>query len=103
MHSLHGKMIRAGIVAVAMAAAVTAAHARPDTRAMTCEQTQRLIERNGAVVLTTGQHTYDRYVGGRGFCERPYAPMQTTVRTRDTANCPVYNCQRYEPIFDFYR
>ncbi|TIO88480.1 MAG: hypothetical protein E5Y00_05125, partial [Mesorhizobium sp.] len=39
-----------------------AADARPDTRAMTCGETQALIQRRHAAVLTTGPNTYDRFV-----------------------------------------
>jgi hypothetical protein len=90
-----------GIAALLTAATVATAAARPDTRNMSCEQTQRLIVRNGAVVLTTGAHTYDRYVAGYGYCSYPDEPTQTFVRTRDTSHCPVLNCQYSEPpIFD---
>ena len=88
-------------VTVALVAAAGTAFARPDTRSMTCQQTQRLIIRSGAVVLTTGPHTYDRYVAGFRYCSRPNAPVRTYVPTRDYDNCPVYNCQHVDPpIFD---
>ncbi|RWO18229.1 hypothetical protein, partial [Mesorhizobium sp.] len=38
------------------------AQARPDTRAMTCQQTQALIQSQGSAVLTTGPNTYALYV-----------------------------------------
>ena len=85
------------LVTAALVAAAGTAFARPDTRSMTCEQTQRLIIRSGAVVLTTGPHTYDRYVSGYGYCSRPEAPVRTYVRTKDYSDCPVYNCQRVDP------
>lgn len=76
------------------------AFARPDTRGMTCQQTQRLILRSGAIVLTTGQHTYDRYVADQRFCSTPYVPTWTSVRTKDTAQCPVLNCQMWVRLFN---
>lgn len=69
------------------------AFARPDTRAMTCEQTQRLIARSGAVVLTTGRFTYDRYVANISYCATPYFTAWVSVRTKDNPECPVLNCQ----------
>jgi len=86
--------VRLGLAAVLAVTVAGSALARPDTRAMTCAQTQKLIERNGAAVLTTGRHTYDRFVGSRSSCERPYVPTATYVQTKDTGQCPVYNCQR---------
>jgi hypothetical protein len=92
--------IRLGLAAVITVGVVGAASARPDTRSMTCAQTQKLIVRNGAIVLTTGRHTYDRYVASARFCSLPDVPTLTSVQTKDTGQCPVYNCQRAEPIFE---
>jgi hypothetical protein len=97
MNSMLGHTIRIGFAAVLSVAFTGSAMARPDTRTMTCAQVQNLIERSGAIVLTTGRHTYDRYVTGFRYCERPYVPTATSVPTRDTRHCPVYNCQRYDP------
>ena len=36
----------------------TFVQARPDTRAMTCQQTQASIQSHGSAVLTTGPNTY---------------------------------------------
>lgn len=93
---------RLGLAAVLAATMAGTALARPDTRAMTCAQTQATIERNGAIVLTTGRHTYDRFVGSRAMCDHPYVPTVTYVRTRD-GQCPVYNCQKsvWEDSFPF--
>ena len=91
--------IRLGLAAAVTVGAVGAASARPDTRSMTCAQTHELIVRNGAIVLTTGRHTYDRYVASARFCSLPDVPTLTSVQTRDTRQCPVYNCQRAEDPF----
>jgi hypothetical protein len=40
----------------------TLAQARADTRTMTCQQTQALIQSNGSAVLTTGPSTYALYI-----------------------------------------
>jgi hypothetical protein len=92
--------IRIGLAVLLAATFTSGALARPDTRAMTCAQTQELILRTGAIVLTTGRHTYDRYVAAYGHCARPYVPTLTYVRTLDTSYCPVYNCQYYQPLFE---
>lgn len=54
--------------------------ARPDTRTMSCGQAAGLVAQSGAIVLTTGQHTYERFVASGGFCpfdqwaDRAWAP-----------------------------
>ena len=78
--------------------ATSVADARPDTRAMTCEQTQALIKSHRSVVLTTGRNTYDRYVRRVGNeCDAPDAPTAASVPTRD-GQCRVYRCQ--EPTYN---
>lgn len=82
------------IGAMAVSLSATAAMARPDTRTMSCDEVRSLINRNGAIVLTTGQHTYDRFVAARPFCDYPNVPTRMSVPTNDTNRCVVYNCQR---------
>ena len=89
----------AWIVGTALFAATTTAYARPDTRTMTCDETQRLIQSHHSAVLTTGQNTYDRYVRQFGNdCDWPEVPVAASVPTRD-GQCRVYWCR--EPVFDF--
>ncbi len=91
----------AAIVSLLLATTVAAQAARPDTRTMTCDQVHRLLDSRGAVVMTTGTHTYDRFIGGGGQCFRPEEPTMTSVRAKDTRNCPVYKCET--PRDDFFR
>jgi len=78
--------------------ATSVADARPDTRAMTCEQTQALIMSHRSAVLTTGPNTYDRYVRQFGNeCDWPEVPVSVAVPTRD-GRCRVYHCE--EPTFN---
>lgn len=92
------------ITAVAvMMTAMTApvmAQGRPDARAMTCAQVQDLIDQRGAAVLTTGQHTYDRFIARWNRCDHPFIPQDTRISTRDTNRCEVYIC-RDNPLDDF--
>lgn len=83
-------------IAVPLLAALSTpllAQGRPDAREMTCEQVQRLIDRDGAAVLTTGRHTYDRYITHTGFCSMGEEPAMSWIATRDTNQCRVYRCQ----------
>jgi len=77
------------------------AYARPDVRTMSCAQASALVRQSGAVVLTTGRYTYDRYVAGQTFCERPFVTRSAWVATADTDRCNIgYTCeQRIRPWF----
>ncbi len=87
------------LAAGAMLCTAGTAFARPDTRAMTCAETQALIQSRHAVVLTTGRDTYDRFVRQYGNeCDWPEVPVSMTVPTRN-GECRVYHCA--EPVFDF--
>jgi hypothetical protein len=75
----------------------TLVQARPDTRAMTCQQTQALIQSHGSVVLTTGPNTYALYI--RQFsnaCDGSEIPGVAFVPTRD-GQCLVHRCK--EPLY----
>ena len=69
------------------------AQGRPDTRAMSCDEVREMIAARGAVVFTTGRHTYDRYVTDRRYCAPPETALVATVPTRDQAQCMVYACR----------
>jgi hypothetical protein len=90
------------MAAMMMAATIAgaAAQGRPDSRQMSCAQVQNLIVQNGAVVLTTGQFTYDRYVASRQFCSHPNIPVIDSIQTRAANQCPVYRCGQDLFLFD---
>jgi hypothetical protein len=68
---------------------------------MTCAQAIGLVASQGAVVLTTGPHTYDRFVANGGFCLPGEAPLRAFVPTSDASKCPVgYLCR--EPFWDMF-
>ncbi|CAN7557269.1 hypothetical protein [Mesorhizobium caraganae] len=84
-------------VAIVIAAA-NFADARPDTRKMTCAQTQALIQSQHAAVLSTGPNTYDRYVRQFGNeCDAPSLPMVEYVPASD-GQCMVYRCEEASPM-----
>lgn len=68
------------------------AEARPDARAMTCEQARSLIEERGAVAMTTGRHTYQRFVAHRGYCLYSQRAGSVWTPTRDQAECRLKIC-----------
>ena len=84
-----------GIIAFSM---TTAAQARPDLRKMTCAQAQQMVLQHGAVVFTTGQHTYSMFVSNLSYCDYNQVLFTQYGQTRDARKCPVaYECK--EPLF----
>jgi len=80
------------MTAAILFAATGLADARSDTRKMSCEELQQMIQSQHAVVLSTGPNTYDRYVRQFGNeCDWPQMPMPAYVQTRD-GRCPLYRC-----------
>ena len=70
------------------------AYARPDVRTMTCSQAKALVRQSGAVVMTTGRYTYDRFVASRSYCERTYITGPAWIATKDTSECQVgFRCE----------
>ena len=65
------------------AATVVAAQGRPSTLAMSCAQARALIQWQGAIVLSTGPYTYDRFVRDQGFCPLAEVAEQTWEPTAD--------------------
>ena len=52
-----------------------------------------MIAARGAVVLTTGRHTYDRYVTDTRYCTLPEVALPMTIGTQDTDRCVVRACR----------
>ncbi|WP_342634112.1 hypothetical protein [Mesorhizobium tamadayense] len=76
------KSLSTALVAGTILWTAGAADARPDARAMTCAETQALIQSRHAAVLTTGPDTYDRFVRQFGNeCDWPEVPMSVAVPT----------------------
>ncbi|MBX9759507.1 MAG: hypothetical protein K2Y29_12105 [Beijerinckiaceae bacterium] len=81
--------------AVAGAAADAAAQGRPATMAMSCGQAQSMVRARGAVVMTTGQYTYDRFVSDQRFCSFDEETIPTWAPTRDAPQCMVgFRCEQ---------
>jgi hypothetical protein len=82
---------------VATLATTSVAGARPNTTTMTCAQAAATVSRAGAIVLSTGAFTYDRFVADISHC----MPRQTTgpgiAPTRDNPECEVgFICTRQD-------
>ena len=90
------------IVLAAIVASTQLAEARPNTTTMSCAQAAATVARAGAIVLSTGKNTYDRFVATNAFC----LPGETTeagiAPTLDSPYCQIgYTCrQRARFLYD---
>jgi len=91
---LFRRMLTGAVAAgLAMAVAGTAQAQRPATPSMSCSAAAALVAQRGAIVLTTGPNTYDRYVRDLSFCAGSEELKPEWVRTRDKAQCFIgYTC-----------
>ena len=65
-----------------------------DGRLLPCAQLAATVRNRGAVVISTGPFTYDRYVNSGQFCVRPEIPVPTWISTIDALQCFVgYICR----------
>jgi hypothetical protein len=68
--------------------------ARPNTTAMSCREAEATVQRAGAIVMSTGPHTYQRFVAGISSCSLGEDVEPGTARTRDSERCQVgYLCK----------
>jgi len=87
-------------VLIAFQSSAVLAQGRPNSTAMTCAQAAGLVKAHGAVVMSTGPMTYDRYVSSRAYCTQTETTVPDWVATRDTNACFVgYRCK--EIVRDF--
>jgi len=69
------------------------AQARPDTRYMSCGQAQSLVQNRGAIILSTGAYTYDKYVKNHAYCNVSQVLQGAYVPTSDHRRCKIgYRC-----------
>lgn len=70
------------------------AQSRPDTRKMDCVSVRKLVETRKAIVLSTGDNTYDRFVSTQQSCSREEITVPAYARTTDYTGCHIgYTCQ----------
>lgn len=82
------------MLALTATATTAAAQGRLSTQSLPCAQASALVARSGAVVLGTGQFTYERFVRDSSFCEVAETIEPVYAPTADAAQCPVgYRCR----------
>jgi hypothetical protein len=88
--------MKATALTLALTVFATGAVAQPraSTLNMSCNQARYVVATQGAVVLGTGGHTYDRFVNSRYFCEINETIEPVWVPTADIPQCPIgYRCR----------
>nr|WP_054310756.1 hypothetical protein [Mesorhizobium sp. 1M-11] len=89
---------------LSLVAAEAQAISRYDPSRMSCDRVQRLVDREGAVILRYRSPRnprltlYDRYVASVEFCDMGELRSRASVPSADTGSCPVFKCKR--PDFD---
>jgi hypothetical protein len=87
-------------MAAILAAGTALAQQRPSTVTRPCSESQRDVQRSGAIVLGTGGHTFDRFVRDRSFCQFDEFLDPAWVPSRDLPACFVgYRC-KVGPVWD---
>jgi hypothetical protein len=90
-----------GLLAALLAGTSIAQAARPSTLDMTCGEAQATVASYGAVVMSTGDYTYDRFVVHNGFCLPTEIARPASAPTLDTDYCTVgYVCEQRRNRFD---
>ena len=88
-------MFRIAVSLIALIATTAAVAARPSTLGMSCQQAQNLVATQGAVVMTTGPHTFQRFVSSAGYCKIAEWAEPASAPTKDARHCPLgYTCTR---------
>ena len=74
---------------------------RPSTLAMSCGQAGALVASQGAVVMSTGTHTYDRFVATPGLCMLAEYAYDGYAPTQDVRSCRIgFVCRPFSPFFN---
>ena len=84
------------ITLAALLAGASFAEARPNTLTMSCGVAAATVARAGAIVLSTGEFTYDRFVATKDFCLRTETTEPGIAPTIDSPSCQIgYVCRRH--------
>ena len=87
------------VVALFALAGAAAAQERPSTLNMTCAEASGLVAAQGAVVLSTGRHTFARFVSSPRFCALAEYAYLRQAPTRDGMCRVGYVCEPHPPLW----
>jgi hypothetical protein len=98
----HPMRRHASLFLIAVAANVSVAEAaRLSTVGMSCAQAAATVASAGAIVLSTGQFTYDRFVAHTGSCMHNEVAKPVVAPTVDSPYCSIgYRCEQRMRRFD---
>ena len=95
------KTILAALACICVAGPALAQH-RALTTSMSCAAARQIVSTRGAIVLSTGETTYDRFVSSQQFCQRDEITKPAWVPTADMRQCFVgYRCERIDDEWPF--
>ena len=95
------KMARAGLFILFIGIG-TVAFARPSTQSMSCREAQALLASKGAVVMTTGPHTYERFLADDNYCMIAEYADAASAPTKDVRSCPLgFTCKTCSDVTQF--
>lgn len=95
--------IAVGTLSAASLTMTSEAEARQSTKSFSCSAVRALIDRRGAVVLsTTSSRVYNRFVRNFQFCPTRTFAVRKSVPTT-TGACRVTYCDNTPPAFGFAR
>src|SRR3954471_18411138 len=84
----------AAALACVTALAPASAQVRASTSSLSCSAAAGLVAARGAIVLSTGPATYDRFVSGGEGCDRNQTTEAAYERTADSQQCFIgYRCR----------
>jgi hypothetical protein len=87
----------AGLVSLAILAGTSLCAARPSTTTMSCGQAAATVAKAGAIVLTTGAGTYERFVASNAQCLAGEITETAQAPTTDSSSCTIgYVCKQRE-------
>ena len=87
------KQLRMTFVLLTLASTASA-QTQLDARSVPCAHLAATVRNRGAVVISSGPYTYDRYVTGGQFCVRPEIAVPAWISTVDAGQCFVgYVCR----------
>jgi len=93
---LSRSVMKTGLICLVLGATAATANAQtrrqPDTTALSCQQTQNLVRKFGAINLKSGPVKFDRYVVSRNKCFAGQTIRTKYVPTKDIAKCPLQVC-----------
>jgi hypothetical protein len=92
------KLVLFGVIA--LLADISGVEARPNTTQMSCGQAAATVARAGAIVLTTGDHTYERFVATNAFCLPGEIVEPGVAPTLDSPACQVGYVCRNRPQYN---